>query len=75
MSEYTTDQIRRVVQDANVYCSSKDMESIRIDYTEWDYFLGTGEESGEEYQVFFEDIDLDQDSFYKLVSVDIKTVL
>lgn len=75
MNKYTTEQIRRVVLESTVFCSARDQESIRIDYTEQDHFIGVGEESGQEYMVFFEDIDLDQDTFYKLVAVDVESVL
>lgn len=75
MSKYTTEQIRRVVLESTVYCSAFDQESIRIDYTEEDHFVGVGEETGMEYTVGFDEIDLDTDTFYQLVPVDIKTVL
>ena len=75
MSKYTTEQIRRVVLESTVYCSAADQESIRIDYTEEDHFVGVGEETGLEYTVGFDEIDLDTDTFYQLVPVDIKTVL
>lgn len=75
MSKYTVEQVRQVVLESNVYCSSSDQESIRIDYTEDTYFVGNGEETGEDYRVEFEDIDLDRDTFYKLVLVDVKSVL
>lgn len=77
MSKYTAEQIRRVVQMSNIYCSAREQECIRIDYTEDEdnYFIGTGEETGEDYHVEFEEIDLDEDSFYQLVPVDVKSVL
>lgn len=75
MSKYTVEQIRRVVQMSNIYCSARDQESIRIDYTEDTYFVGNGEETGEDYQVEFDEIDLDEDTFYQLVLVDVKSVL
>ena len=75
MSKYTAEQIRRVVRMSNIYCSAKDQECIRIDYTEDTYFIGKGEETGEDYHVEFEEIDLDEDSFYMLVPVDVKSVL
>ena len=75
MGKYTTEQIRRVVLESIVYCSAFDQESIRIDYTEEDHFVGVGEETGMEYTVGFDEIDLDTDTFYQLVPVDIKTVL
>lgn len=74
MSKYTIEQIRKVVLMSNVYCSAKDMEGIRIDYTDEDHFIGTGEDSFDEVMVYFEDIDLDADTFYRLQPVDIKTV-
>lgn len=75
MSNYTVEQIRQVVQMSSVYCSARDQESIRIDYTNETDFVGTSEESGDSITVYFEDIDLDTDNFYKLVLVDIKTVV
>ena len=75
MSKYTTEQIRQVVLESLIYCSAADQESIRIEYTDEENFVGVGEESGQEYTVEFDEIDLDQDTFYKLVPVDIKTVL
>lgn len=75
MSKYTIEQIRQVVLESLVYCSAADQESIRIDYTEEDHFVGVGEESGLEYTVGFDEIDLDTDTFYQLVAVDVKKVL
>ena len=75
MSKYTTEQIRQVVQMSAIYYSASDQEGIRIHYTNETDFVGEGEETGESYQIEFDEIDLDEDTFYKLVPVDIKTVL
>ena len=66
MAQFTQDQIRNVVQRAAVYCPATDSETVRIDFTEANYFVGVGEETGEEVVVYFEDIDLEKDSFYEL---------
>ena len=75
MSKYTTEQIRQVVQMSAIYYSAADQEGIRIHYTNETDFVGEGEETGESYQIEFDEIDLDEDTFYQLVPVDIKTVL
>ena len=75
MSKYTTEQIRQVVQMSAIYYSASDQEGIRIHYTNETDFVGEGEETGESYQIEFDEIDLDEDTFYQLVPVDIKTVL
>ena len=75
MNKYTTEQIRQVVQMSAIYYSASDQEGIRIHYTNETDFVGEGEETGESYQIEFDEIDLDEDTFYQLVPVDIKTVL
>ena len=75
MNKYTTEQIRQVVQMSAIYYSASDQEGIRIHYTNETDFVGEGEETGESYQIEFDEIDLDEDTFYMLVPVDIKTVL
>ncbi len=76
--------IKLVAQSA-VYCQPE-CESIRIDYydtldelvddmTEDELsFYGTGEESGEQYQIAYADINLAEDMFYELKLVDIATL-
>lgn len=71
MSKHSIEKVRNVVQEASVYCSSCDVESIRIDYVEEEYFVGVGEESDLEYKIYFKDVDLDKDTFYKLVAIQI----
>ena len=63
-------QVKEVVQQSAVYVP-KDCEGIRIICTieEESIFIGIGEESGLEYQVAFEEVDLKADLFYKLVLV------
>jgi hypothetical protein len=38
--------------------------------SEENYFLAEGEESGEQYQVDYADVDLDNDIFYRLQKMD-----
>lgn len=44
-------------------------EAIRITACDFDQecMYGVGEESGEDIQIWFDDVDLDSDMFYKLV--------
>ena len=74
-----TEQERKVmelVSQAAVYVPF-DCEGIRVNYWDTDEtdegfegaFWGTGEESGEEYKIFFSEVNLEQDTFYKLVAM------
>jgi hypothetical protein len=38
--------------------------------SEENYFLAEGEESGEQYQVDYADVDLENDTFYRLQKMD-----
>lgn len=59
---------KELIQDAAVYVPF-DCEGIRISFCEDECFYGTGEESGAEYCVFYEEVDLDTALIYKLVLV------
>jgi len=54
------------------YDKDQDLESMRIitSMTEENYFLAEGEESGEQYQVDYADVDLENDTFYRLQKMD-----
>ena len=54
------------------YDKDQDLESMRIitSMTEENYFLAEGEESGEQYQVDYADVDLENDTFYRLQIMD-----
>ena len=47
-------------------------ESMRIitSMSEENYFLAEGEESGEQYQIEYADVDLENDTFYRLQKMD-----
>jgi hypothetical protein len=63
--------VRNIVSDAAIYCPV-DVEAIRIDYHEEEGgFYGQGEESGEEYYILYNEVDLKQDLFYKLVLIEV----
>lgn len=69
-------KVMYLVSQAAVYVPFN-CEGIRINYWDTDEkdeefegaFWGTGEESGEEYKIFFNEVDLKQDIFYKLVAM------
>jgi hypothetical protein len=54
------------------YDKDQDLESMRIitSMTEENYFLAEGEESGEQYQIEYADVDLENDTFYRLQKMD-----
>jgi hypothetical protein len=54
------------------YDKDEDLESMRIitSMTEENYFLAEGEESGEQYQIEYADVDLKNDIFYRLQRMD-----
>jgi hypothetical protein len=54
------------------YDKDQDLESMRIitSMSEENYFLAEGEESGEQYQIEYADVDLENDIFYRLQKMD-----
>jgi nitrogen fixation protein len=64
--------IRAVLADTSVYIPYNDTneEPIKLDYCDEEYFIGTGEETCESYSVFYNDIDLERDTFYTLTKLD-----
>ena len=60
-----------IVEAAYVYIPF-DSEALRINYVDRDtgMFFTTGEESGDEIAISFEDVDLERDMFYKLTLMD-----
>lgn len=58
--------------DASYLYIPYDHEALRINYMDTDtgLFHTTGEESGNEIAISFEDVDLERDMFYKLVLMD-----
>jgi hypothetical protein len=68
MSSTVIDRTRAMAEQALIYVP-QDSESIRISHCEEDAFYGTGEDSGDEYKIHYEDVNLNQDLFYKLVPI------
>ena len=54
------------------YDKDEDLESMRIitSMSEENYFLAEGEESGEQYQIEYADVDLENYTFYRLQKMD-----
>jgi len=67
------EKVKQLANEAAVYIP-EGSEGIRIVAVieEEGYFLGEGEETGENYQITFEEVDLDNDMFYKLVLMENK---
>lgn len=57
-----------MIQQAAVYVPFN-CEGVRISHCEEDAFYGVGEESGDEYQIMYNEIDLDKDLIYKFVLI------
>lgn len=72
--QYTTAQIKKLLEQTCVYVP-EDCEGIRVDYCKDEHFIGTGEETGEEYAVYYCDVDVENSLFYKLAQIDIDEVV
>jgi hypothetical protein len=59
-------KIKTMIGEAAIYVPFN-CEAIRIDCCEEDVFHGTGEERGEQYQIGYDEVDLDTALIYKLV--------
>jgi len=66
-----TDTVKSIVEQSAIYIPFN-CEGTRIIATFGDdgYFLAEGEETGEQYEIQFSEVDLKNDMFYKLVLVD-----
>ena len=81
MDRARLDKLIALVSDSAIYIEPN-CEAIRINYWETASeleagvdiddlcFMGTGEESGQEYRIAYSSIDLDYDMFYQLKLVD-----
>jgi len=58
--------VKQMIQNASVYIPFN-CEGIRINNCDEESFTGTGEESGEEYSVEYDEVDLANDMIYRLV--------
>jgi uncharacterized membrane-anchored protein len=62
--------VKKIIADTALYFQ-KDAEGIRLHYLEDNYFVGEGDETGEEYWIEYTDVDLKNDMFYKVVLMDL----
>ena len=65
MSNHSIDSVRSMIQDAAVFVPEHG-EGIQINYYDDDAFQGTGEDSGEEYKIYYHEVDLDKVLIYRL---------
>ena len=76
---FNMSKVAALVENATIYIQydDDDRESMRIitSMSEENYFLAEGEESGEQYQVDYADVDLENDIFYRLQKMDNKAAL
>lgn len=66
----------KAMVDASYIYIPYDSEALRINYADHDVgmFYTTGEESGDDIAISFEDVDLERDMFYRLKLVDINVI-
>lgn len=64
------EKVKSILARTAVYVP-EDCEGIRIAYCDDEMFYGIGEETGEEYALEYEEVDLEKDMFYELKLVDI----
>jgi hypothetical protein len=69
------DKVQAMIETAYLYIPY-DSEALRINYTdpEVGMFYTTGEESGDEIAVSFDEVDLERDMFYRLKLLDINDI-
>jgi len=77
MSKEHLANVAALAENAIIYVQNSGLdsyESMRIitSMTEENYFLAEGEESGEQYQIEYADVDLENDTFYCLQNMDNK---
>ena len=77
MSKEHLANVAALAENAIIYVQNSGLdsyESMRIitSMTEENYFLAEGEESGEQYQIEYADVDLKNDTFYCLQKMDNK---
>ena len=75
MSKEHLADVAALAENAIIYIQhdkDEDLESMRIitSMSEENYFLAEGEESGEQYQIEYADVDLENDTFYRLQKMD-----
>ena len=74
MSKEHLANVAALAENAIIYIQQApySYESMRIitSMTEENYFLAEGEESGEQYQIEYADVDLENDTFYRLQKMD-----
>ena len=76
MSKEHLANVAALAENAIIYIQhdsgQADYESMRIitSMSEENYFLAEGEESGEQYQIEYADVDLENDTFYRLQKMD-----
>lgn len=66
----TVDQIKAMATDACFYRQADNM-MLRMDFTDDTYFQCSNENTGDQHQIEFDEVDLKHDAFFKLVEMTI----
>jgi len=73
------EKVKQIVEQSTIYSTPECDETICIDYCDSEEvvelgrapgrFYGTGEDSGANYEICYDEVNLAEDTFYKLVEV------
>lgn len=76
MSKEHLANVAALAENADLYIQEEG-EGMRIIacMSEEDHFLAEGEETGESYQIYYSEVDLETDMFYRFVVMDNKSPL
>lgn len=76
MSKEHSANVAALAENADLYIQEEG-EGMRIIacMSEEDHFLAEGEETGESYQIYYSEVDLETDMFYRFVVMDNKSPL
>lgn len=70
------DKIARVIAESVTYCpDGSDFDIIIDGYDKDDAILWGHDDDGNEYEIPFDEIDLELDSFFKYVKIDVDAVV
>ncbi len=64
-------KIKLVLEQTHLYIHRDMEECVLVNYCEDESFTATGQDTGEEYQIAYSEVDLKNDMFYKLQLIDV----
>lgn len=67
-------KIKLVLEQTHMYYHRNMVEGVIVNYCEDESFNATGELTGEEFQIGYFEVDLENDNFYKLQLIDVNAI-